>query len=353
MIQPQAREGWLTRAWSRAFGSKDPLTRQLDAVAHEGAHLARFAHAAAFAMLVLFSAGSLVALAGDAIEQIASGDVTIPAIIAAGVSGLLVLAMDTGLIYAASTIRLLSSRHAPRGEFAVHWVVLVGVSILESTTYAYMSWKYENPQGFAWALIAARAAAAPLLSVYLSLARPLPVTARDMLALSERITGEAVLRDLGIVASDPRATLAQRVALYLAAALLTPGDRMRLDALLDVAKQIMSERQTDMPASVAESPNRPPTGPGSPVSASKRGKAASAPSNTRRVLALPAPREDRPAAVNGVGSNPSAEERIYAYLDAHPKASIRTIERRCGVASSTASKHRALWLQERAAQAVQ
>jgi hypothetical protein len=66
------------------------------------------------------------------------------------------------------------------------------------------------------------------------------------------------------------------------------------------------------------------------------------------MLALPAPRDERPAAEVVNASKPSAEARIRAYLETHPKASIRTLQRRCGVSESTASKHRALWLQERA-----
>jgi hypothetical protein len=42
----------------------------------------------------------------------------------------------------------------------------------EAGTYLYMSARYELPTGIAWALVIARAVAAPLLSVYLSMARP-------------------------------------------------------------------------------------------------------------------------------------------------------------------------------------
>ncbi len=86
------------------------------------------------------------------------------------------------------------------------------------------------------------------------------------------------------------------------------------------------------PAEQPEDP--PPTGPGSPaarVGASKRRKAQS----------------KRPAVIRlQTPARPAARERIRAYLEAHPKASVRTIARRCGVSESTASKHRALYLQE-------
>jgi hypothetical protein len=120
-----------------------------------------------------------------------------------------------------------------------------------------MSWRYESPADpVAWGLIVARALAAPLLSVYLSLARPLPVTARDMLALAERIAGEGVLR---------------RVT-HIAAAVISPDDRTRLDAMLDVAQRRASASVSEMAASVAEKPDtRPPTGPGTPSASKRRG----------------------------------------------------------------------------------
>jgi hypothetical protein len=341
------QSGMLARAWSRLFGSRDPIERQLNAVAKEGEGLARVAHGSAVAMLVLFSAGSLVALAGDSVAAIASGHVTIPAAIAAGVSALLVLAMDVSMVYAASQLRLLAVRRQSAGS-GLHRVVLIAVAVLEAATYAYMSWRYEQPgDGVAWALIVARALAAPLLSVYLSLARALPVTGRDILQLAERLAAEGVLRDIAHIAADPAATLADKLAIYGPVAVNAPDDDARLVRLFEAAQLragvMGSNPSLGMPLSASEEPTRPPTGPGSPMSASKRPRAASAPSNAHRLLALPAPQSERPSAV----------ERIYSYLDAHPKASIRTIERRCGVASSTASKHRALWLQERSGRAVQ
>ncbi len=65
MVSSAPRQGAIARAWSRMFGSRDPIEHQLNTVAKEGEGLARIAHAAATSMLFLFSAGSLVALAGD------------------------------------------------------------------------------------------------------------------------------------------------------------------------------------------------------------------------------------------------------------------------------------------------
>jgi hypothetical protein len=267
------QQGWLTRAWSRIFGSQDPIERQLDATAKEGEGLARVAHASAVAMLVLFSAGSLVALAGDSVAAIAAGHITIPAAIAAGVSALPVLAMDVSMVYAASQLRLLAVRRQAVGS-GLHRFVLVTVACLEAATYAYMSWKYEHPaDGIAWALIVARALAVPLLSVYLSLARALPVTGRDILQLAERLAAEGVLRDIAHIAADPAASLADKLSIYGPVAVNAPEDDARLARLFEAAKNRLAEGVPHVPLHGDSEHDRPPTGPGSPVTASKRRRA--------------------------------------------------------------------------------
>jgi hypothetical protein len=107
------------------------------------------------------------------------------------------------------------------------------VAVLEAGTYAYMAWRYETPVSVvAWALILSRALAAPLLSVYLAMARPLPVTARDILAQVELASGLGLIRDAVTIANDASASLSQKVALFGASAVMTRQDRERLDGLL-------------------------------------------------------------------------------------------------------------------------
>jgi hypothetical protein len=107
------------------------------------------------------------------------------------------------------------------------------VAVLEAGTYAYMAWRYEAPMSVvAWALILSRALAAPLLSVYLAMARPLPVTARDILAQVELASGLGLIRDAVMIAHDPHASLGEKVTLFGASAVMTPQDRERLDGLL-------------------------------------------------------------------------------------------------------------------------
>ena len=115
----------------------------------------------------------------------------------------------------------------------LHRGVMATVAILEAGTYAYMAWRYETPVSVvAWALILSRALAAPLLSVYLAMARPLPVTARDILAQVELASGLGLIRDAVTIANDASASLSQKVALFGASAVMTPQDRERLDGLL-------------------------------------------------------------------------------------------------------------------------
>jgi len=98
----------------------------------------------------------------------------------------------------------------------------------------------------AWALILSRALAAPLLSVYLAMARPLPVTARDILAQVELASGLGLIRDAVTIANDVSASLSQKVALFGASAVMTPQDRERLEGLLAAVER--QQHTESMPA---------------------------------------------------------------------------------------------------------
>jgi hypothetical protein len=181
---PSTRPQGKLHAWrARWFGERDEVADQLADIARQGSGMARLAHVCASLMLVLFSAGSLVALGGDALLSVLDGaqqgHVDVPAAISLGVSTLLVLCMDVAMLYAASMLRLLGMRRAEPRSMRLHRGVMATVAVLEAGTYAYV----------AWALILSRALAAPLLSVYLAMARPLPVTARDILAQVELTSG--------------------------------------------------------------------------------------------------------------------------------------------------------------------
>jgi hypothetical protein len=336
-------------AWRvRWFGERDAVAEQLRDIARQGSSMARLAHACAFLLIVLFSAGSLVALGGDALASIttewSAGRIDIPAAISVGVSTLMVLAMDVGMLYAASMLPLLNSRHAEQREKRVHHAVIVIVTVLEATTYAYMSWRYESPAMWAaWCLILARALAAPLLSVYLSMARPLPVTSRDILYQAELAAGQGVIRDVVEVASDQGAPLAEKMALYGAAATMTPHDRGRLDSMIAAVQARSSIAVLQTP----DRPTRGPTGPGTPSqSAHANARIAEADTN---VLRLPAPasrQRARPAALTTTRATKAAklrivrEAKIADWLASDPNISTREIARRLKCSDSHANELR-------------
>jgi hypothetical protein len=229
--------------------SVDPVDRTMRELEQQGSGMARLAHMVATLMVVLFSLGSLVALSGDAFTQIVSaiehhGIPGIPQAISVLVSTLMVVCCDVGLVYAAMTIRVLRVRGASGSEQVLHWLVLSIVSVIESGTYLYMSWLYEHPSGVAWALVVARAVAAPLLSVYLSMASAHPVTPRDILHQAELAQGIQLVRDVLQVAQDPDAALADKMRLYKASAEMSERDRTRLDGMIAVVQ----DRQARMPA---------------------------------------------------------------------------------------------------------
>src|SRR5260221_8250798 len=235
--------GVLARWRTRWLGERDSVETQLADIARQGARMAHVAHVCASALLLLFSAASFVALGGDTFAEIqarwsASRELNVAAAISLSVITLMVLAFDVGMLYAASMLRLLATRRAGLCEQWLHVLVMVSVAAIEAATYMYMAWRYEHPAtALAWALIAVRAAAAPLLAVYLSMARPLPVTARDILAQAELASGAGVIRDVVREAQDTNAPLAHKIALYGASAVMAAPDRARLEGMLAVVQR--------------------------------------------------------------------------------------------------------------------
>jgi len=255
-VSSASRRGRLAIWRARWFGERDEVADQLADIARQGSGMARLAHVCASLMLVLFSAGSLVALGGDALLSVLDGarqgHVDLPAAISLGVSTLLVLCMDVAMLYAASMLRLLGMRRAEPRSMRLHRLVMATVAILEAGTYAYMAWRYETPISVvAWWLILSRALAAPLLSVYLAMARPLPVTARDILAQVELASGLGLIRDAVTIANDASASLSQKVALFGASAVMTSQDRERLDGMLAAVER---QRGQMLPETAAAPP---------------------------------------------------------------------------------------------------
>ena len=225
---PARRQGRLQTWRARWFGERDEVADQLADIARQGSGMARLAHVCASLMLVLFSAGSLVALGGDALLSVLDGaqqgHVDVPAVISLGVSTLLVLCMDVAMLYAASMLRLLGMRRAEPRSMRLHRGVMATVAVLEAGTYAYMAWRYETPVSVvAWALILSRALAAPLLvGVSWRWRGHCRSQRRDILAQVELASGLGLIRDAVTIANDASASLSQKVALFGASAVMTP-----------------------------------------------------------------------------------------------------------------------------------
>jgi hypothetical protein len=248
------------RRWLWSPTPSDPVERTMRELARQGTTMARVAHLFATLMVVLFSLGSLVALSGDAFSAVIAtlqhgGMPSIPAAISIGVSTLMVVCCDIGLVYAAMTLRVLRIRGSDEGQL-LHLAVLIGVSVIEASTYFYMSLLYEHPAGWGLFLVIARALTAPLLSVYLSMARAHPVTPRDILHQAELAQGIQLIRDVVQVAQDPTASLADKMRLYEASAEMNASDKTRLQGMIAVVQARLSTAAS--PATSAAGSALPP-----------------------------------------------------------------------------------------------
>src|SRR5260221_4582695 len=332
------RPGIFPRIRNVLFADPDAVETQLREIARRGGHIARLANAAAFVMIVLFSLGSLVGIGADAfrrsIDSFQAGNVDIPATISLVVSVGLVVCMDTVMVYAASVLRNLNARRAEPHEKREHQAFMYSAAVLEATTYLYMSVLYDHPASvLAWAVIGARALAAPLFSIYLSKARAIPVGAGDILYQVEMASGAGTIRDVVTIANDPDAPLARKVALYDASALMSPRDKARLgnllDAVMDGETSTVSIVEAE-PTALPEPPKRPPTGPGSPTAARPRGEGA----RTARLDVLrltPEPR--RQAAM-------TYEDKARRVLRSNPALGKRALSKLIGCSERTAGRLR-------------
>ena len=146
---------------------------------------------------------------------------------------------------------------------------MIGASALESSTYLYLAWQFDRPSGwFLWAIVGARALAAPLFAAYLSMARPLPVAPRDVAYQAALASGKGVVRDVATLAADAAAPLERKVRIYRAASVMSGADRARFDGIVDaVALEAPAALPpaADTTSAAASTPERPPTGPGTPT----------------------------------------------------------------------------------------
>lgn len=237
------------------------IDAKLRAIERQGTIGVRFGHALSYLLVFTFSVGALIALAGDALRTFLAasqrGSVDIPSLISFVVSFVLVFAMDTSMVLAATHVRMLRQRH--QAGMAIHVVVIVVVCAVESATYLYMSYLYDHPgqQVAVWAILSVRALVAPAMAVYLSLARALPIGARDINTQVETVTGRGVLMDMTRIANDRDASTERKVALYRAAAVMDADDASRLDAIITAERATRVALPMAQRAMSVDAPNAP------------------------------------------------------------------------------------------------
>ena len=241
-ISAANHDGWLPQLKHWVIGKRDPVEQQLHEVERQGRGMARIMHAAGYLMLVLFSIGSAIGICGTLVERVvANGPLTwqsLPNDVVITVSLMLVFCMDLAAIYAAFHMRLLATRHASWKAYILHVLVLAVCTALEGGTFIQMSFEYDNViAGTVAALIIARGFVAPLLSVYLNMARAIPSGVADIAYHSFLGAGQGVVRDIIHIANDPGASLAEKAELMAASAYINSNEQAQLDRLIETARR--------------------------------------------------------------------------------------------------------------------
>ncbi len=224
------------------------VTHAIDKLERSNALIVRLAHFFAFALIIATSIASLISLAADLLIAVLAGHGTVATDASVAITLLLVMAMDVGMVLAATYIRIGRQRGESLRALSGHLSIMVIVALLEAGTYTYMLFLYEHPHNWiSWVLIIARGFAVPLLSIYLSMAQEITVKTEDIARLTEVVSGVGLLRDLVEQANDNAAPLDKKIAVYRAAATLSPAQRAKLDAMyLAVTGQPMP-RMIDAP----------------------------------------------------------------------------------------------------------
>lgn len=146
---------------------------------------------------------------------------------------------------------------------------------------------------------------------------------RRLLKTAER-DGRDMTGALVELVPDPET---RRIISHAYGAIGAPVAPLRMvDAQPQIAEPTQAPAEAQAGASTARSKpsHKPPTGPGTPVSASKRRKSGVKRPGTPRVVAL---------------RSMPAEERIRQVVAERPSISVRALARKAGVSESTASKH--------------
>lgn len=245
-ISPHASKelakGWLTTLKHWIIGERDPVEQQMREIARQGIGMVRLAHTMGTIMILAFSLGSAVGICSTLIDSITRAGMftwaAVPFDIAFVVSVLLVVCFDVASVYASFMVRLLYTRHAPRTDYTWHIAIIVLACVLESGTFGYMSWKYDDPALLAVAiLIVVRAVGSPIVALYLNMARQIPISPSDISYHNFLAAGKGVIRDVVHVANDHTAPLADKIELYGASYAMRPHEERQFERLMAAAEK--------------------------------------------------------------------------------------------------------------------
>jgi hypothetical protein len=373
----------------RTLTPEERVTRNLAKIEKQGAGMVRGAHIFATLLVIATSLATLISLAADSITIVQADwqrkrQVNVPLSVSLAITGLIVLACDTAMLYAAQRVRMLTARRASPWAIALHTAIMLLVGALEALTYAYMLFKYEAPAAsdhMAGFLIIVRAVAVPIVSIYLSMAERFSITPSDIALQNELALGIGVLTDMVHLAHNPLAEMPQglprKLAMYEAAAELSPGQRTKLIRMYRAARgavtfdaderTIVDADPTPAPAqaftealpppdeslrmpSFAAAPNAPKAGPVTATSTAPA--AADAPHMAPKAKAAPA-RRKKPAAKASAPAPMPVDERqqiVFSYLSEHPGTSTRKLAAALGMTTTAAHTDILAW---RAAQRAQ
>jgi hypothetical protein len=266
-VTPQMTKGWLVRLKHWIVGEQDPIEQQMREIARQGLGMVRLAHTMGTIMILAFSLGSAVGICSTLIDSITRAGMftwaAIPFDIAFVVSVLLVVCFDVASVYASFMVRLLYTRHAPKGDYTYHVAIIVLACLLESGTFGYMSWKYDDPALLAVAvLIIVRAVGSPIVALYLNMARQIPISPSDISYHNFLAAGKGVIRDVVHVANDHTAPLPDKIELYGASYAMRPHEEKQFERLMAAAEKrearlAQSQRRLPPPRIVAASATLP------------------------------------------------------------------------------------------------
>lgn len=173
--------------------------KELRRAANHGAVIMAWGRFWAMVLLVFFSLGALVTLAGVPMQHIATAiethqPINVTEAITSATILALVIGMDLAMVIATMMIRALRIRGKTFADWWGYLVLALFVGSVEALTFGVMIVQNEHPVGIvAWLLVGARSVAVPVCAVFLSLVANLPVTPNDVRTKLQIRAGEGLM----------------------------------------------------------------------------------------------------------------------------------------------------------------